>query len=181
MINPFTIQAKIHTLQQEVLEPLYTMHQDQERAPHDWLLAQTGKVIEKYRLFLEELSTNRLVSTVFKIVKLFGGAEQLTTDDFSRFTSYVTDGGLRAMVKMLLAAEKEKVFLSELRRLPPQIKKNAQAMLNKSAMLHEDFITDYFNQQYGSLEATPGKLIDNYHKSTAFIRRLATLAKQSPE
>ena len=178
MINPFTIQAKIHRLQQEVLEPLYTMHQGQEKAPHDWLMAQTGKVIEKNRLFLEELSTSRLVSTVFKIVKLFGGAEQLTTDDFNRFTSYVTDGGLKAMVKMLLAAEKEKVFLSELRRLPVQIQKNAPAMLNKSAILHEDFITGYFNQHYGSLGATPEKLIDNYHKSTAFIRRLAILAKK---
>ena len=111
-------------------------------------------------------------------MKLFGGADQLTTDDFSRFTSYVTDGGLKAMVKMLLAAEKEKVFLSELRRLPDQIQSNAHAMLNKSAVLHEDFITGYFNQQYGSLEATPEKLIDNYHKSTAFIRQLATLAKK---
>jgi hypothetical protein len=178
MINLFTIQTKIERLQQEVLEPLYTMHQTQKESQHDWLLAQTGKVIEANRPFLEELSTSRLIATVFKIVKLFGGADQLTHEDFSRFTSYVTEGGLKAMVKMLLAAEKEKIFLAELQRLPVQIQENAQSMLNKSAMLHEDFVSGYFKQKYGSLESTPEKLLDNCQKSTAFIRRLANLASK---
>jgi hypothetical protein len=178
MINPFTLQHKIHKFQQDVLIPLYTMHQNQESAEHDWLLAQTGRVIDKNESFLEELSRSSLVATVFAIVKFFGGADQLSNEDFDRFTSYVRDGGLKAMVKMLLAEEKEKTFLAELQSLPTGIQENAQSMLIKSSLLHKDYITGFFTQNYGSLEATPKKLIDNCQKSTLFIEKLAALAKQ---
>jgi len=92
--------------------------------------------------------------------------------------SYVRDGGLKAMVKMLQAEEKEKTFLAELQSLPTGIQENAQPMLIKSSLLHNDYITEFFTQNYGSLEATPKKLIDNYRKSTSFIEKLASLAKQ---
>lgn len=155
MINPFTLQSQIHRLQHDVMEPLYTMHKGQLGAKHDWLLAVTGKVIEANRSFLEEMSRSSLISTIFAVVKLFGGADQLSMDDFHRFTSYVNEGGLEAMTKMLLAADKEKVFLSQLDSLPPHIQVNARHMLAKSAVLHNDFIEGYLIQQYGSLDAAP--------------------------
>ena len=178
MINPFTLQSKIHRLQQDVMEPLYTMHKDQAGATHEWLLAMTGKVIEANRSFLEEMSRSSLISAIFAVVKLFGGADQLSMGDFHRFTSYVNDGGLKAMTKMLLAADKENVFLSELDSLPPHIQVNAGHMLAKSAVLHNDFIKGYLQQQYGSLDATPEKLRENCRKSTAFINNLAELASK---
>lgn len=176
MINPFTLHSKIHRLQNDVMESLYTMHKKQQEAKHDWLLAMTGKVIEANRSFLEELSRSNLISMIFAIVKLFGGADQLSMDDFNRFTSYVNDGGLKAMTKMLLATDKEKVFLSELKSLPPHIQVNARNMLEKSALLHHDFIKGYLIQQYGSFDATPEKLQDNFIKSTAFIKSLSEVA-----
>lgn len=179
MINPFTLQHKIHKFQQDVLGPLYTMHQNQKNAEHDWLLVQTGKVIDENESFLVELSRSSLVATVFAIVKFFGGADELSNEDFNRFTSYVREGGLKAMVKMLLTEEKEKTFLAELQRLPTHIQKNAQSMLSKSSLLHENYVTEFFMQNYSSLEATPKKLIDNCQKSTSFIDRLAELAEQN--
>ena len=176
MINPFTIHGKISRLQQEVLLPLYTMHPEQETTQHEWLLTLTGRVIEKNRKFIEERATSSLGAAVFKIVKLLGGAEGLTEADFERFTSYVKAGGLQAMVKMLLAADKQKVFLSELGNLPQANRLNAPQMLRKSADLHRDFIRGFFKEQYGSLQNTPAKLIANFEKSTEFILLLASLA-----
>jgi len=158
------------------LHPLYTMHPEQETSQHEWLLAQTGRVIEKNRKFIEEIATSSLVATVFKIVKLLGGAENLTEADFKRFTSYVNAGGIKAMVIMLLAADKQQVFLTELRNLPLANRKNAPQMLHKSASLHQEFIRKFFKEQYGSLQNTPVKLITNFEKSTEFIIHLATLA-----
>ncbi len=178
MINPFTLQSKIHRLQHDVMEPLYTMHKEQLGAKHGWLLAMTGKVIETNRSFLEEMSRSSLISTIFAVVKLFGGADQLSMDDFHRFTSYVNDGGLKAMTKMLLSVDKEKVFLSELDSLPPHIQVNARHMLAQSAILHNDFIEGYLRQQYSSVDTTPAKLQDNCRSSTAFINNLAELARK---
>lgn len=176
MVNPFTIQSKIHKLQQEVLAPLYTMHPEQETVGHEWLLTLTGRVIEKNRKFLEEIAASRLVATVFKIVKLLGGADGLSEADFERFTSYVNAGGLRAMVKMLLAADKQTTFLSELKTLPAVNRNNAPQMLKKSAELHHDFIKDFFKEQYGNVKNTPTKLVDNFDKANEFILQLAALA-----
>jgi hypothetical protein len=176
MINPFTISAKISRLQQEVLRPLYNMHSEQESAQHDWLLVLTGRVIEKNRLFLEDIASSSLVAVIFKIVKLFGGADELSEADFDRFTAYVNAGGLKSMVNMLLAADKQQTFLTELRKLPLANRENAQPLLKKSAELHEDFIKGFFVEQYGSLQKTPPKLIANFEKSTEFILQLADLA-----
>ncbi len=56
------------------------------------------------------------------------------------------------MVKMLLAEEKEKTFLAELQSLPTCIQENAQSMLIKSSLLHKDYITGFFTQNYGILK-----------------------------
>lgn len=175
MINPFTLPSRITQLQAEILQPLYTIHPDLDKG-HPWLLVLTGRIIEKHRPFLEEIAQSRLVASVFKIVKLLGGANQLTEDDFERFTSYVNDGGLKAMVTMLLAANKEKTFLAELSNLPPLVQNNAARMLFKSAALHTDFIHGFFIEQHGSLKTTPQALLDNYLLSDRFIKRLACLA-----
>ena len=178
MINPFTLQSKIKNLQKDVLAPLYTMHHDQEKSEHNWLLYRTGQVIENNRLFIEELSKNRLIAFAFSIIKILGGADNLDVEDFDRFSSYVKDGGLRAMVKMLLSAKKEETFVAELQGLPANIRSNAPKMLAKSATLHDEYVTAYFIQNYGSLRATPQKLLENSKKSTAFIERLAALAQK---
>lgn len=178
MINPFTAQAKITRMQQDILRPLYTVYPDYEAVEHDWLLAETGRAITVHQGYIEELCRSRLVSMVFKIVKFLGGAERLTEEDFVRFTSYVNDGGIRAMVKMLLAANKEQTFVEELQRLPVQVRENAPLMLTKSIDLHGDFITGFFSDTYGSVDNTPLRLRDNYSRSRKFICRLAVLAEE---
>ncbi|WP_136805159.1 hypothetical protein [Desulfosediminicola flagellatus] len=178
MINPFTIHSKISKLQQDVLLPLYTMHPDQEKTDHEWLLVLTGRVIENNRPFLEGIAKSSLVAAVFKIVKLLGGAEELTDTDFNSFKSYINAGGLKAMVKMLLATDKYNSFRSELRQLPLSNRQNAHQMLAKSALLHQQFITEYLNDQYGSITATPAKLVSNFEKSTEFINSLAAIAHE---
>lgn len=179
MVNPFTIQGKINKIQQEVLLPLYTMHEGQEQANHDWLLVETGRVIQKHIPFIEELCLSRLVAVVFKVVKLLGGADRLTEGDFDSFIAYVRDGGLLAMVKMLLAPEKEKVFLNELRRLPYDTRRNAPKMLLKSSELHKDFIQGFFKETYGDTQNAPLKLQENYTRSSDFINRLAEIAGEA--
>lgn len=179
MVNPFTAQAKISRIQQDVLQPLYTMHSGQENTEHAWLLVETGRAIANHQSYIEEVCCSRLVAVIFKIVKLLGGADQLTEDDFDRFTAYVTDGGIKAMVKMLLASEKEKIFVNELQHLPGRVRANAPQMLAKSKSLHEDFITGFFKESYGSLRDTPQKLQNNFSKSNDFIERLSLLAAES--
>ncbi|WP_163339749.1 hypothetical protein [Desulfopila sp. IMCC35008] len=179
MINPFSLQSKISKLQNDVLQPLYTMHSGQEGSRHEWLMAETAKVIERNRPFLEEVSRSSFIAAIFTIVKLFGGADQLSHDDFNRFTRYVNDGGLESMVKMLLSVDKEKTFLDELASLPQHIRENAPLMLTKSAELHDDFIEGYFRQQYGGPGAVPIKLQNNRLKSTAFIQHLADIAEKA--
>lgn len=178
MINPFTAQVKIEQLQKDVLVQLYTMSSTQEDAGHDWLLAETGRAIAKHQRFIEEVCASRLIAAIFKIVKILGGADQLTQEDFDRFTSYVNDGGIKAMLKMLLAADKEKVFVSELQGLPVQVQKNAAKMLAKANTLHTDFITDFFKQSFGSVAQAPEKLRSNLAASTDFISRLTVLAER---
>ena len=176
MVNPFTIQAKISAIQQDVLRPLYTLEKGSEEKNHDWLLVETGRAIGSHQRYIEELCASRLVSAAFKIVKLLGGAEQLTEDDYRRFTSYVNDGGIKAMVKMLLSVNKEKTFLDELERLPLDVRMNASQMLKKSSGLHSDFITGYLREKFGSVQSSPLKILDNFEKSQKFINTLADLA-----
>jgi hypothetical protein len=176
MINPFTISSKIKKIQHEVLSPLYSMHPEQENAGFDELLSDTGKAIANHQDFFEEVSSSSLVALIFKIIKLFGGADELTEDDFDRFTSYVNDGGLKAMVAMLLSEEKEESFVDELGRLESHVRENAAPMLAKSRDLHRDFINGYFEEAYGSLDKTPPKLQDNFSRSDEFIKTLAELA-----
>lgn len=176
MVNIFTAQGKVSKIQQEVLLPLYTMHETQETATHDWLLVETGRIISKHRHFIEELCDSWTVAAVFRIVKLLGGADRLTVEDFERFTSYVKDGGIKAMVEMLLAAEKERAFVNELRRLPRHVQENAPDMLRKSKDLHSDFIHGFFKEHFGDPSRAPDKLQENFAKSSAFISRLASLA-----
>jgi len=178
VINPFTVSSKVKTIQNEVLSPLYSMYPGQEQAEFNELLAETGKVISNHQQFFEEVSSSSLVAFIFKIVKMFGGADELTEEDFARFTSYVNDGGLKAMVAMLLSEEKEKSFVDELARLDSQVRENAAPMLAKSRDLHHDFINGYFVETFGSLAETPQKLRDNFHRSEKFIRTLSELASQ---
>jgi hypothetical protein len=179
MVNPFTAGTKIRTIQQDVLRPLYTMYPGQETAKFSWLLVETGRAISLHRPFMEEVCRSQLVAIIFKIIKLFGGADQLTEEDFTRFTAYVNDGGIKAMVKMLLSVDKEKTFIDELAELPLHVRKNAPPMLEKSKILHSDFITGFFKEMHGSVEKTPPKLRDNFTKSDDFIYRLAFLAAEN--
>lgn len=179
MVNPFTAQAKVSLIQQDVLRPLYTMHPGQEKIEHAWLLVETGRAIAVHQNYIEEICRSRLVAAIFKIVKLLGGADQLTEEDFSRFTAYVNDGGIRAMVKMLLSADKERTFVDELRHLPLHVQQNAPLMLEKSSSLHSDFISGFFKEIYGSVQNSPPKLLDNFSKSEKFIKRLAYLAMEN--
>ncbi|OEU46290.1 MAG: hypothetical protein BA862_07330 [Desulfobulbaceae bacterium S3730MH12] len=179
MVNPFTAGTKIRKIQQDVLRPLYTMYPGQEAAKFSWLLVETGRAISHHRPFMEEVCRSHLVAIIFKIIKLLGGADQLTEEDFTRFTSYVNDGGIKAMVKMLLSADKEKTFIDELAELPPDVRENAPPMLTKSKSLHSDFITGFFKEVYDSVEKTPQKLHDNFAKSDDFINRLAFLAAEN--
>ncbi|MBU1566303.1 MAG: hypothetical protein KJ630_11855 [Proteobacteria bacterium] len=181
MINPFTAQAEISRIQQDVLRPLYTMYSGQEAAPHAWLLAETGRAIAGHRHYIEEVCGSRLVSIVFKIIKFLGGAEQLTAEDFARFTSYVNDGGIQAMITMLLAIDKENTFVEELQRLPDHVRTNAAPMLAKAKSLHTDFITGFFQETFGSVDDTPAKLRDNFVRSREFISRLVQLATTHQE
>ena len=179
MVNPFTAGTKIRKIQQDILRPLYTMYPGQEAAKFSWLLVETGRAISHHRPFMEEVCHSHLVAIIFKIIKLLGGADQLTEEDFTRFTSYVNDGGIKAMVKMLLSANKEKTFIDELAELPHHVRKNAPPMLTKSRSLHSDFITGFFKEMHGSVKKTPQKLRDNFAKSDDFINRLAILAAEN--
>lgn len=179
MINPFTAESKVRKVQQDVLRPLYTSYPGQESAQYDWLLVETGRAIANHQQFIEEVSCSRFVALIFKIIKLLGGADQLTQEDFSRFTAYVNDGGIKAMVKMLLSVKKEEVFINELKQLPVHIQQNAPLMLTKSRSLHNDFITSFFSQSHGSVAETPQKLHDNFVQSDDFINRLAFLATEN--
>ena len=176
MMNPFTVGSRIKEIQQDVLRPLYVMYPGQEDADYDRLLAETGRVIGSHQGFIEEMSRSSLLAFIFKIIKLFGGADQLSEEDFNRFTSYVNDGGLTAMVTMLLSEDREQTFVDELAKLDIAIRRNAAPMLAKSRDLHRDFITGFFQETYGSLQNTPQKLRDNFARSDAFIHNLSLLA-----
>lgn len=175
MINPFTVAGKIEQIQKDVLEPLYGTP-EQEHVEFDSLLRSTGEVIAKYQDFFLEVSSSSLVAMIFKIIKLFGGADGLTEEDFSRFTSYVNDGGLQAMITMLKSDDKEQTFVEELGRLDAEVRTNAAPMLTKSRELHSDFIQGYLIDNYGSVADAPEEIQENFSKSDAFISRLAGLA-----
>lgn len=176
MVNPFTLQSKIHRMQEEVLRPLYG---DDSEFEHEWLLAETGRAIARHKKFIEGLCHSTLISVIFSVIKLLGGAEQLTEDDFKRFTSYVNDGGLDSMIAMLLDAEKEKCFINELKLLPRSIQENAPAMLIKAKVLHKDFIARYFDEIFGSNSRVPQKMRDNYLHTDNFLETLVGHAKNN--
>ena len=178
MINPFKAQAQVRQIQHDVLQPLYTMYPGQHDSNHEQLLAETGEAIARHKDFIHAVCSSLLVSIIFNVVKLLGGAEQLTRGDFDRFTSYVNDGGIDAMLAMLESNDKDGTFLKELATLPPRVQQNAPLMLARANGLHGDFIRDYFSKAYGSLDATPVELIHNFEQSTAFIARLTVLAQQ---
>ena len=178
MINPFTVAGKIEQIQKEILEPLYGTP-GQEQMEFDGLLRSTGEVIAKYQDFFLEVSRSSLVAMIFKIIKLFGGADGLTEKDFFRFTSYVNDGGLQAMITMLKSDDKEKTFVEELGRLDAEVRANAAPMLAKSRELHSDFIQGYLIENYGSVAGAPENIQENFSKSDAFIRRLTDLAAET--
>ncbi len=179
MVNPFTAQAKVSKIQQDVLQPLYTMYSGQETAQFDWLLVETGRAISQHQQYIEEVCSSRMVAVIFKIIKLLGGADQLTEEDFARFTEYVKDGGIKAMVKMLLSVNKEEMFVDELKGLPHHIQQNAPLMLEKSKSLHTDFITEFFKESHGSVKKTPPKLQENFSKADNFMHNLARLAAEN--
>ena len=181
MVNPFTAGSKVKKIQQDVLRPLYTMHSGQDTAQHSWLLVETGRAISDHQLFIEEMCRSQLVTVIFKIIKFLGGADQLTEEDFVRFTAYVNDGGIKAMVQMLLSADKEKTFVDELKKLPFHVRENASPMLAKSKSLHSDFIIGFFKEMHGSVEKTPQKLRNNFSESDVFIHKLALLAADNQE
>lgn len=176
MINPFTVSGKIKQIQNDVLHPLYTVQDDDKQPSYEDLLGKTGQAIARHQPFIEEVSSSTLVALIFTIVKLFGGADSLTEKDFQRFTSYVNDGGLQAMITMLLATDKDKVFTEELGQLDRHIRENAAPMLKKSRELHREFISGFFLEKYGSLEQTPQELQKNFSRSDAFIKHLSELA-----
>lgn len=173
MVNPFTLYNKISKIQQEVLDPLYI---SQNSYKHEWLLAETGRVVDKHKKYIEELCSSRLIATIFKVVKMLGGADRLTVSDFDRFTGYVNEGGLQAMVKMLVSVDKEKSFQEELKRLPRHVQSNAPDMLQKAKLLHKDFINSFFKQSFGDTKTTPQKLQDNFKSTDDFIGKLVQLA-----
>ena len=179
MINPFTVASTITTIQTEVLRPLYTVQEDTKQLSFEQLLVKTGQVIATHQNFITEVCSSSLVALIFKIVKLFGGADSLTEDDFDRFTSYVNDGGLKAMITMLQANDKERIFMEELQQLDKHVRDNAAPMLIKSRKLHQEFITGFFIEKYGSLEQTPQILQENFSQSDTFIGHLADLADQA--
>ncbi len=178
MVNPFTLHTKISKIQQEVLDPLYT---SQNSFKHEWLLAETGRVVEKHKNYIEELCRSRLISAIFKVVKLLGGADRLTVNDFDRFTGYVNKGGLQAMIKMLVSVDKERSFKEELKRLPKHVQANAPDMLQKSRLLHKDFINSYLKQSFGDIKSTPQNLQDNFTHTDLFIGKLVLLATNNKE
>ncbi len=181
MINPFAVAGKITTIQQEVLAPLYGTSAQYEDTPFALRLAETGRVIDRHQQFFEEVSRSSLVAMIFKIIQMFGGADGLTEQDFSRFTSYVNDGGLQAMIAMLKSDNMEKTFVDELTKLASHVLENAPPMLEKSRELHQDFIQGYLSDEYGSFAQSPKRLQQNFLLADEFILRLAELSRKTVE
>lgn len=179
MINVFTLHGKIQQIQKDVLCPMYTVYPDYEIRDHSELLKTTGWAIKAHKDYIEELCNSRLIAAIFAIVKYLGGADQLTSEDFDRFTGYVKEGGLNAMIAMLLDDDKMKIFVDEIKRLPLNIQQNAPAMLKKAEKLHRDFIFTFFRQNHYRVNLTPKKLYDNFLKSEEFIKVLIILAEQN--
>lgn len=84
------------------------------------------------------------------------------------------------MIAMLLSADKETTFIAELQRLPDHVRATAAPMLAKAKSLHTDFITGFFQESFGSIDNTPGKLRDNFVRTREFINRLVQLAGAQP-
>lgn len=178
MINPLTLYSKIKELQADVLEPLYTNHTSQDKG-HEELLRLTAKRIIPHKLFIEEIFRSTFVKVAFTIVKALGFADQLTNDDFARFTNYVNDGGIDGMLNMLKSADMELAFMEELGKLPSHIQLNAPIMLDKARSLHHDFITGYLHDIYGPTQDIPPVLLLRERETDAFIDTLSKLAHKN--
>ncbi|MGW8194626.1 MAG: hypothetical protein ACWGOX_10210, partial [Desulforhopalus sp.] len=63
--------------------------------------------------------------------------------------------------------------------LPLHVQNNAARMLEKSCALHSDFISGYLQENYGAVENSPAKILDNFAKSKKFITTLAGLAAEN--
>lgn len=178
MINPLTLYSKIQQLQLDVLGPLYIDHTNQMKT-HDELLRFTGKSIEPWKGFIEDVFNSTFVKLAFKVVKALGFADQLTKEDFQRFTNYVNDGGLDAMLNMLKCVDMEKAFMEELAMLPPEIQLNAPIMLEKARVLHQDYILGYLQKKYGPAKFIPSILLRRQRETDEFIEKLAKLAHKN--
>lgn len=176
MLNFFTLQNKVGTLQKDVLGPLYTVHNLQGK-PHKDLLYLTGEQIAKYRIFIEEVFNSTVVWLAFKVVKILGGAASLSEDDFNHFTGYIKAGGLDSMLAMLEADDMFKAFSVELLKLPPEVQADAPYMLKRAQKLHMEFIDAYFKREWGSVDDVCPELIKRQVETNQFIGKLIILAE----
>lgn len=177
MINPLTLYSKIMKIQKEVMLPLYGNHPGYVKVDHDILLKLVGKRIEPHVEFIHELCNSKFIAVAFKFIKLIGGAPQLTEEDFERFTNYVKDGGVEAMLVMLDADDKFKAFSAELERLPQRVRNNAELMLTKSKVLHEEFVEEYLRKEYKTVKNASVPL-RRLAETDLFIERLIQLSRE---
>ncbi len=175
MINPITLYTKITRIQKEVLAPLYTTH-SRMKEDHSILLEITGRSIMEHESYIEDVCNSKFIRLCFNIIKKLGGCKDLHIDDFDRFTNYVKDGGLTAMMVMLKSNDKEQAFVDELDKLPKRVRENAHAMLLKSRWLHEDFVTEFLTKEYGAFEVVPDILTEHLKLTNLFMDGLIELA-----
>jgi hypothetical protein len=176
MINPLTLYSKIMRMQKEVMKPLYGNHPSYAHVNHDKLLLLTGKAIAPHVALIHEVCSSPFIAVYFKCIKLIGGAPQLTEDDFERFTNYVKDGGLEAMLRMLEAEHKFNTFSDELAVLPQRVRDNAELMLTKSKVLHTDFVIAYLRKNNDG--PIPEVCTNRVLQTNAFIDRLMQLSRR---
>jgi hypothetical protein len=176
MINPLTLYSKIMRMQKEVMKPLYGNHPSYAHVNHDKLLLLTGKAIAPHVALIHEVCSSPFIAVYFKCIKLIGGAPHLTEEDFERFTNYVKDGGLEAMLKMLEADDKFKAFSDELAVLPQRVRDNAELMITKSRVLHSEFVISYLHKNNAG--PMPEVCAERLLQTNAFIDRLMQLSRR---
>lgn len=177
MINPLTLYSNIMKIQAEVMKPLYGNHPGYDNIEHNVLLYLTGKKIAPHAAFIHELCNSTFIAVAFKFIKLIGGAPQLTEEDFERFTNYVKDGGIEAMLIMLDSEDKFKAFSEELERLPQRVRDNAEEMLRKSRSLHKEFVLEYLRKEYKN-KKMPEAPLHRLNETDLFIEKLVQLAER---
>lgn len=181
MINPLTLYSKIKQLQLDVLGPLYVDHNKQHEKTHEELLYITGKRIAEDKDFIEDVCKSKFIRLAFKLIHMLGGADGLTVEDFDRFTNYVNDGGLDAMLNMLKSPDMDKAFVEELNVLPRHVRDNAYDMLKKARYLHEDYVSEYLKARYGTVNNIPSILLQRLNETNNFMDGLVVLAKKEQQ